>query len=138
MLTYLAAEAVSHAANLGDGKVFLQGLDAGDDDGVYILGRVRVVAVGALGNVLHDIILAPIKDLVAVEDVGNQGRVAGACELVCEELAVVGDGKDVGDQDDASASFVLVSGGLGHIGCDLSGVDLDVFASRCAPGFRPG
>lgn len=126
----LGAKAVPDGTNLGSAVSLLEGLDASHDDGVDGLGRVRVVAGAALADPRHEVD-ARIK-FVAVENVGDQGCVAVGRKLVCDELRILPDAPDVGDQDNRGAGVDLVSRSLGEIGADAVAGDLDQLAGGSA------
>lgn len=56
-------------------------------------------------------------DLVALEQVGDDGQVAGTGELVSEQLGIGEDAKDVGQEEDGF-SGVLVVFGVGEVSVD--------------------
>lgn len=107
--TYLGAEAVARGANPGGALLRLEPLQSLGDDGVDSLGSVRVLAVRALLQPLHDVDLArrePVLwELVAVEEVGNDAEVSVGSVLVGNQLAVGPDAEDVGKVEDGSAAL---------------------------------
>jgi hypothetical protein len=132
--THLGTEAVSSSSNLAESQT-LERLNALDDNGVDLLGRVRVIAGAALSKPAHEVEIgrSGIGTLVAVEQVGDQASVAFLGELVGEELAVVPDTENVGDVEDADV-LRLVCGGSCEVGGDGVVGDLDHFTLRFAPG----
>lgn len=131
---HLGTEAVADGANLLDAQV-PESLDALHDDGVNGRGSVRVVATGALGEPFDEIkvALAVQRQRIAVEDVRQQHSVALRGKVVGQQLAVLPDANDVGDEEDALAIADLVGRRRGQVGVD-SAVDLDVLAGGFAPG----
>lgn len=131
---HLGTEAVADGANLLDAQV-PESLDALDDDGVNGRGSVRVVATGALGDPFDKVkvALAVQRQRIAVEDVRQQHGVALGGIVVGQQLAVLPDANDVGDEEDALAIADLVGRRRGQVGVD-GAVDLDVLAGGFAPG----
>lgn len=118
---YLGTEAVPEGTDLGE-ALFLQVLQARLHDGVDSLLGVRVVAVGALCEPLHDIRRWRVGELVAVEDIDDDGVIAVLGELVGHKLGVLPDAEDVGDVEQGDA-IVLLALWLGHIGLVLAYFD---------------
>jgi hypothetical protein len=133
---YLCAKAVANGTNLLDAQI-TQRLDALDDDGVNGLGGVRVVASRSLGHPGPKVKVArPVQaEGVAVEDVGHQDGVALGGKIVGQQLAVLPDANDIGDEEDALALASLVGGGSGQVGVNVA-VDLDVLALGLTPRER--
>lgn len=134
VLAHLGAKAVADSANLLDAQV-LQSLDALHNDGVNSRGSVRVFATRALGDPFHKVkvSLAVQRQRIAVEDVWNQHGVSLGGVVVGQQLAVLPDANDVGDEENALAVASLVGGRRGQVGVN-GAVDLDVLAG----GFTPG
>lgn len=127
----LCAEAVAEGADLCRAVLLLESLDAGDDDGVDLGGCVRLLVVGAIEDPVDDILSRC--ELVAVEDVGDDGGVAVGGELVGDQLRVRVDAPDVRDEDQAGAGVGLVGGRLGDVGLDGAVGDLDELSGGSAP-----
>lgn len=91
-----------------------------------------VVASAALGQPRHEVKVAGRVegDRVAIEDVNDQCQVAVGSELVGDQLAVLPDADDVGDEQDAGILVCLVGLGSGQVGGVLA--DLDVLTGGCA------
>lgn len=98
---------------------------------------MRVVAGRALGHPGPKVKVAgPVKaEGVAVEDVGHQDGVALGGEVVGQQLAVLPDADDVGQEEDALALASLVGGGSGQVGVDVA-VDFGDFAFGLTPRVR--
>lgn len=130
---HLGAEAVADSANLLDAQV-PESLDALHDNGVNSRGSVRVVATGALGDPFHKVklALAVQRQRIAVEDVWQQHGVSLSGKVVGQQLAVLPDANDVGDEENALAIANLVGRRSGQVGVNGS-VDLDVLAGGLAP-----
>lgn len=131
---HLGAEAVADSANLRDAQV-PESLDALDDNGVNGRGSVRVVATRALGDPFDKVkvALAVQRQRIAVEDVRQQHGVSLRGKVVGQQLAVLPDANDVGDEENALAIAGLVGRRRGQVGVD-GAVDLDVLAGGFAPG----
>lgn len=114
--------------------LLLEILDGVDDDGIDLLLAVGVVAVAASCEPLHDVEALGKGEgqLVAVEEIDDQGGVAVGGELVGQQLAVVPDAEDVGDEEDTGVLVRLVGGGLGEVALILAG-DGDLLSLRSAP-----
>lgn len=134
MSAHLGTKAVPNSANLLDAQV-PQSLDALDNNRVNSRRRVRVVATRALGNPLDEVkvALAVQRQRIAVEDVRHQHGVALGGEVVGQQLAVLPDANDIGDEENALAVAGLVGGRRGQVGVN-GAVDLDVLAGGFAPG----
>lgn len=131
---HLGAEAVADSANLLDAQV-PESLDALHDNGVNSRGSVRVVATGALGDPFDKVkvALAVQRQRIAVENVRQQHGVALSSKVVGQQLAVLPDANDVGDEENALAIANLVGRRSGQVGVNRA-VDLDVLAGGLAPG----
>lgn len=114
--------------------LLLKVLDGVDDDGVDVLLVVWVLAVAALLEPLHDVEAGGHgkRQLVAIEEIDNQSGVAVGGELVGEELAVLPDTKDVGNEEDAGVLVSLVGGSLSQVALILA-ADGDLLALRGTP-----
>lgn len=133
MSAHLGAEAVADSANLLDAQV-PESLDALDDNGVNGRGSVRVVAIRALGDPFDKVkvSLAVQRQRITVEDVWQQHGVSLRGKVVGQQLAVLPDTQDVGDEENALAIASLVGGRSGQVGVN-GAVDLDVLAGGFAP-----
>ncbi len=111
-MTYLGPEAVSYSTNLCDSVLLLQCLDAVHHDRVNSSLGMRVLAVGALLEPLHEIefLRAVEGDGIAIEHVEEQGQIAIGGKLIGDELAVLPNANDVRDEQDADALVRLVGG----------------------------
>jgi hypothetical protein len=124
--TYLGSPAVSDGANTLRAVLAFQMLDSGLHHRVLRLGRVlRLprVKVEALGAVQ--------RQRIAVEGVDNNRRVPIGGELVRDELAVLPDADDVGDDQNGDVLVRLVRRWRGEVCIDLA-VDLDGFSMALA------
>lgn len=94
---YLATEAVSSRANLLNTQVLPQVFDGSLDDRVNLVGAM-------LGKPFLNVDLSGLESvegqLVTVEEVRNDGQIAVRGEVISEQLAVVVETEDVGDDDD--------------------------------------
>jgi hypothetical protein len=133
MSAYLGTEAVANSTNLLDAQI-PEILDALHNNGVNSRGSVRVVAGWALGDPFEKVkvALAVQRQRVAVEDVWQQHGVALSGKVVGQQLAVLPDANDVGDEENGLAIAGLVGGRSGEVGVD-GAVDLDVLAGGFAP-----
>lgn len=118
---YLGTEAIPKGTDLGE-ALFLEVLQARLDDRVDSLLGVRVIAIGALGEPLHDIRRRGAGELVAVEDIDDDGVITVLGELVCHKLGVLPDAEDVGDIEQGDA-IMLLALWLGHISLVLAYFD---------------
>jgi hypothetical protein len=93
---------------------------------------VRVLAVGALVEPLHDVNIAQAVhgDRVAVEEVGHQGQVAVGGELIGDQLAVLPDAEDVRQVEDGRVLVRLALRRSSEVGIVLA--DLDGLAAGLA------
>lgn len=118
---YLGTEAVPKGTDFGEALV-LEVLQARLDDGVDSLLGVRVVAIGALSEPLHDIRRRGVGELVAVEDIDDDGVISVLGELVGHKLGVLPDAEDVGDVEQGD-TIMLLALWLGYISVVLAYLD---------------
>lgn len=120
----LGTEAVAEGTNLGEALV-LEVLEGELDDGVDGFLGVGVLAVGALGQPLHEVEVggAVEGEGVLVEEVGDDGVVAVGGELVGHQLAVLPDADDVRQVQQGDAVVLVAALGLGHVHVVLADLD---------------
>jgi hypothetical protein len=130
--TYLGAEAVSDTSDLVK-TLILKILDRLNNNRVNLGGSMRVIAIGTVHDPAHDVDAhGRVFQDIAVEKVGNDGSVPVGSELVCHELAVVPDTKDISDVNNSSALVSLALGGGSNVSLDTAG-KLDHLSSGLAP-----
>lgn len=109
----LSAEAVADSTNLLDAEGLTHVLDGLLDDGVHVGGLV-------LGQPGGQVSLAGLHgfdgDLVALEQIREDGQVAIGGELVGEKLGVGEDAEDVGQEKDSLVDALVL--GVGDVGVD--------------------
>lgn len=118
---YLGTKAVPYGTDLGE-PLLLEVLQTLLHDDVDILLGMGAVAVGALGQPLHDVLWRGVGEGVAVKDIDDDGVVAVGGELVRHELGVLPDAEDVLDVEQGD-TIVLLALGLGHISLILADFD---------------
>lgn len=94
---------------------------------------MRVLPVGTLSQPLEEVQAVGLGhgELVAVEDVQDVGGVAIGGELVGQELGILPDSEDVGEDEEGDAVVLLGALGLGDVHVVLA--DLDYLAGGLAP-----
>jgi hypothetical protein len=109
----LSAEAVADSSDLLDAEGLAHVLDGLLDDRVHIGGLV-------LGQPGWQVSLAGLHgldgDLVALEQIRDDGQVAIVGELVGEKLGVGEDAEDVGQEEDSLLGALVL--GIGDVGVD--------------------
>jgi hypothetical protein len=115
--------------------LLLQRFDSGLDDWVDGLLGVRILAVAAGREPLHEVEVgrAIQREGIAVEHVDDQRQVAVGGELVSNQLAVDPDADDIGDEQDGGIFVRLLGGWRSKIAIPFAG-DLDRLAGRLAAG----
>jgi len=134
---YLGAKAITDRPEFGHAVLLLQILDGGLDDRVDSLDRVRVLAIRAMVEPLHEIetFRSVERQGISVEHVDDDGVVAVGGELVGNELAVEPDADDIGDEDQADALVALVRWRYSQVGIPLVS-DLDRLPRCLTPAKR--
>lgn len=130
---YLCAEAIANGSEFLDAQI-LERLDGSEDDGVDVRGSVRVVTSRALGQPRIKVKVASSVQLkgIAVEEIWEEDGVALSSKVVGQQLAVLPDAKDIGNEEDTLAIASLVRRGCGQIGVNVA-FELDVLASSLTP-----
>lgn len=133
LVAYLCAEAVANGSDSLDAQI-LERLDGIEDDGVDGRGSVRVVTSRALGDPGRKVKVASSVQLegIAVEDVWEQDSVALSGKVVGQQLAVLPDANDIGNEEDALAITSLARRRGGQVGVNVA-FDLDVLAGSLTP-----
>lgn len=123
--TYLGTKAVPDSTKLLCALLVLEVLDGLQDDGVNGILSVRVLAVAALGEPLHEVDVAQAvgSELVAIEQVHQQRRVAVGSVLVGHELGVLPDAEDIREVKEGRVGVLVGAAGDSEVGVDVTDLD---------------
>ena len=113
-ITYLGTKAVANGADLLHAESLAHVLDGRGHDRIHTLGLV-------VGEPRREVDLASVHglgaDLVAMEQVGEDGQVAIVGELINQELVVDEDAEDIGEEDNSLLGLLVILR-VGDVGLD--------------------